>query len=153
MMTSTTTDISESQFYEYDSDCRLFEHDNPRRFGRYEVAEGNSFVFSWRSDTISPSICVSKTGGVTYIGADERLAAIDSAGRVVFSIPLPTLIFSIQKARDCTVAICEQQAIVFNADGSTKTTIEFPDTAEDFSVGDEQLSVSFMSGGSEHYNL
>lgn len=152
-MTSTMTDITESQFDEYDSDCRLFEHDNPRRFGRYDVAGENSFVFSWRSDTISPSICVSKTGGVTYIGADERLAAVDSAGHVVFSIPLPTLLFSIQNARDLTIAICEQQAIVFNADGSTKATFEFPDIAEDFSVGDNQLSVSFMSGGSEHYEF
>ncbi len=152
-MTSTTTNITESQFYEYDSDCRLFEHDYPRRFGRFEVPGAKSFVFSWRSDIIPLSIAVSEAGGVTYIGADERLAAVDASGHVVFSISLPSILLAIESAGDLTIAVCELQAIVFNADGSTKTTIEFPDVAEDFTVGDTHLSVSFMNGESERYEL
>ena len=153
MMAFRTSDIAESQFYEYDSNLRLFEHDNPRRFGRYELPGFNSFVFSWRSDTIQPSVAVCESGGVTYIGADERLAAIGAGGQIIFSISLASLLFAVENTGALTIAVCEQQAIVFNADGSTKMTIDFPDVAEDFSVGDNFLAVSFMDGGAERYEF
>lgn len=153
MMASTTTDITESQFYGYDPQSRLFEHDNPRRFGCYNVPGSNSYVFSWRSDTIQPSIAVCEAGGLTYIGADECLAVVDSVGQVVFSISLPSLLFAVKCMGTSTIAVCEQQALVFNADGSTKATFDFPDVAEDFSVSNGVLTVSFLDGGSEKYEF
>jgi hypothetical protein len=146
-------DITESQFYEYDFNLRLFEHDYPRRFGRYELPEGNSFVFSWRSDIIHPSIAVCELSNITYIGVDEHLAAINASGIVLFSIPLTSLLFAIKSAGAFTIAVCEQQAIIFNADGSTKNTIDFSDIAEKFSINDNSLTISFMDGGHEHYNF
>ena len=100
---------------------------------------------------ISPTTIASEANDITYIGVDERLAAIDSDGHVVFSMPLPSQLFTVQNAGSLTIAICELQAIVFGADGVTKSIIEFPDVLEDFSVEKEALFVSFLDGGSRYY--
>lgn len=154
MKNITTTNISEREFNEYDQGRKLFAHDNARRFACLELSGSTQpVVFNWRSDIVEPSVIVDECSGTTWVGVDDRLAAIAKDGRIVVSLALTSQLLTVELRSGKAVAICELQAIVVNSDGSIDATFDFPDAVDDFSIAQNTLSASFMDGTTCEFNF
>jgi len=154
MTTITTTNISEREFNEYDHSRRLFSHDNARRYACFELPSSKHTVaFNWRSDIIEPSVVVDEHSGTTWVGVDDRLAAVSKDGRIVVSLELIGQLLTIELVGEKAVVVCVLQALVMNGDGSIDATFDFPDAVDDFSINQHILSASFMDGTASEFNF
>ncbi|MFN7873790.1 MAG: hypothetical protein ACK5PB_00635 [Pirellula sp.] len=150
----TTKNISEHEFNEYDLRRRLFVHDNARRFAALMLPGSKlSVAFNWRSDIVEPSVVADECSRTTWVGIDDRLAAVASDGRIVVNLELSSQLLTVELRGGKAVAICELQAIVVNPDGSIHATFDFPDAVDDFSIAQNSLSASFMDGNAAEYKF
>ena len=135
MTTMTTTNISEREFNEYDQGRRLFAHDNARRYASLETTGSKqSVAFNWRSDIVEPSVVIDETSGTTWVGVDDRLAAVTKDGRIIVSLALPSQLLTVELRKGKAFVVCELQAVIVNSDGSIHATFDFPDAVDDFSI-------------------
>ncbi len=154
MTTMTTTNISEREFNEYDQGRRLFAHDNARRYACLELpGSKQSVAFSWRSDIVEPSVVIDEISGTTWVGIDDRLAAVTKDGRIIISLALTSQLLTVELRGGKAVVVCELQAIVVNSDGSIHETFDFPDAVDDFSIAARTLSASFMDGNTSEFRF
>ena len=154
MNTMTTTSITEREFNEYELGLRLFTHEYSRRYARLELPDSTQpLVFSWRSDIVEPSVVVDEFSRTTWVGIDDRLAAVANDGRIIASVELTSQLLTLELRGGKAVAICELQAIVVNPDGSIDATFDFPDAVDDFSIAQNSLSASFMDGSTAEFKF
>ena len=69
--------ISEREFEDADSLCRVIVHDDARKFasGPFPGAS-HCLVMSWRSDLIDPVLAPTPSGSVFWIGVDQHVVAL-----------------------------------------------------------------------------
>ena len=148
-------EISEADFAATESARRLFAHEDARRFASFSVSNGvGSLAISWRSDLIEPSIVVDgENPEVIWVAADDRVAAVNKNGQIVFSIATTTPLLSLEKFSGGIVAISELQAFVINHNCSIKKIVDFPDIPQDYKVSDDRLRVDFAGDSPMEYPL
>lgn len=146
--------ISEQQFNSSDPIFRVIIHDYPRKFGSLQLPNAShALTMCWRSDLIDPVIVHDPLSSSVWIGVDQRIACVALTGSILLSMSLNNSLLEIRHFENCTVALCETQALVFNHDYSLRKTCDLKNIAVSADIKDDKLIVTLLDGEIEEYSI
>jgi hypothetical protein len=146
--------ISEAAFLASEPNRRLIAHEYARCFADLRLPDCVApLKISWRSDSLEPTITMDERGPTTWVGIDDRVAAVGGNGQIQFSIALDTPLLAILQWHAGVVAVCELSSIVIARTFCIRAILEFHDIPERYEMTDNQLLVAFMDGTVREYDL
>lgn len=140
--------ISESDFNQIESIRQIVAHDYSHQFAQLDLGEHlGIYGLSWRSQLVDPIVKQDKQNNTIWVGVDLQLSALNlKTGRLVVAIPLTAYIVEILIMDEVTVAITENEVLIFNPGGALRDRCGLPDIPEDISVVDTNLVITTLSG-------
>ena len=125
---------------------RIIVHDYARMFAFLTLAEGTKFALSWRSDLVTPVVVMDETSDVCWVGVDERVAAVNCEGSILFSVALCCPLLSIHLFPRFITFLCDAELVIVNRDFSISAFHHLNDIPEMVAVVDGKLIVNYIDG-------
>ncbi len=141
--------ISPKEFDLWQPALKVISHEHARRFAAILLEESSQEVaLSWRSEVVKPVVLLGNQSEL-WLGVDQRIACVDSEGKIVVSIGLASSLLDIRYLHDCVAVLCETEVMLFNPDHSIRKIHGLHDIPVDITECDGILVVNLEDGMQE----
>lgn len=126
--------------------CRkVVVHDNAVRYAELLVDDGREpYAVAWPSEGVEP--IVRSVGGQTWLGVDQRVACIDTHGRVAFAIAVVGSLVAIKTLGTCVAILSDAVLLLVNADFSVRQIVVLENLPSDVVMERGRIVVVGLDG-------
>lgn len=146
MRTSRFRSLSAEEFRAHPPSAQVIVHEFASRYAEIVIGTTRvAYALSWKSDIIEP-VCIVH-GNDTWLGVDEKVVCIDSAGHVAFSLTVGGNLLLIKPLEGCVAVLSDGDLTLVNADWSIRELVTLVETPRDVQVVDGRIVVVGIDGG------